>query len=403
MPVIVARRRDDPKAPADPPLVTRPFVLVCLATLFFYLSFYLILPVMPLYVARLGGTPIQLGLIIGLFSAIAMVVRPPAGWIIDTRGSRQVLMAGMLVFLLASLGYVLIRSVDGILALRLFHGLGMGLFPTAATVIVAELAPLARRGEAMGWFGIANSAGLIVGPVLGPALAGGTGYPTLFLLAAGVASLGCVCLLLTPGPRRPALWTRGLPSLRDLYSREALLPSAILLCLYIPYGIMVAFIPVIAVGRGLSNPGLFYVVYGVAVLLVRAQAGRLSDLYGRAAVILPGMLLVSAAYLVLGLTSGVPGVLVGGVIYGLAFGSVQPALMALAADRVSLAERGKAMGTFYFAWELGITTGSTGAGLLLSLMDFPLMLLIGSVIPLIGAALSLKIRSAVLPTSPVSW
>ena len=402
MPVIVARQRDDPKAPAEPLLATRPFILICLATLFFYLSFYLILPIMPLYVASLGGTPMQLGLIIGLFSAVAMVVRPPAGWIIDSRGSRLVLMAGMVIFLLASLGYVLVRSVDGILALRVFHGLGMGLFPTAATVIVAELAPLARRGEAMGWFGIANSGGLIVGPALGPALASGIGYPTLFLLAAGVAALGCVCLLSTPDPRRAASRSRGLPRLQDLYSRDALLPSAILLCLYIPYGIMVAFIPIIAVGRGLSNPGLFYVVYGVAVLLVRAQAGRLSDLYGRAAVILPGMLLVSVAYLVMGLTSGVPGVLVGGAIYGLAFGSVQPALMALTADRVPLAERGKAMGTFYFAWELGITTGSTGAGLLLSLMDFPLMLLIGSAIPLIGAALSLKIRSAVLPTSSMS-
>jgi MFS family permease len=402
VPVIVSGRRDDPKMPADPPLATRPFVLICLATLFFYLSFYLILPVMPLYVASLGGTPIQLGLIIGLFSAMAMVVRPPAGWIIDTRGSRQVLVAGMVIFLLASLGYVLIRSVDAILALRVFHGLGMGLFPTAATVIVAELAPLARRGEAMGWFGIANSAGLIVGPVLGPALANGIGYPVLFLLAASVALLGCVCLLLTPSPPRPASRVRGLPNLRDLYSRDALLPSTILLCLYIPYGIMVAFIPVIAVGRGLSNPGLFYAVYAAAVLLVRAQAGRLSDRYSRAAVILPGMLLVSVAYLVLGLTSGVPGVLVGGAIYGLAFGSVQPALMALTADRVPPRERGKAMGTFYFAWELGITTGSTGAGLLLSLMDFPVMLLIGSVIPLAGAALSLKIRSTVRPTSPVS-
>ena len=48
---------------ADPPLVTRAFVLICLATLLFYLSFYLILPVMPLYVASLGGTPIQRGII----------------------------------------------------------------------------------------------------------------------------------------------------------------------------------------------------------------------------------------------------------------------------------------------------------------------------------------------------
>jgi MFS family permease len=352
---------------------------------------------MPLYVAGLGGTPLQLGLIIGLFASVAMLVRPPAGWFIDTRGCRLVLLAGMAVFLLASLGYVVVRSVDGILALRIFHGLGMGLFPTAATVLVAELAPLARRGEAMGWFGIANSAGLVVGPLLGPAIAGRVGYPTLFLLAAAVATLGLLCLLLTPNPGHPPTGAGRFPHPRDLFCRDALLPSAILLFLYFPYGVMVAFIPVIAVARGLSNPGLYYTVFAVAMLLIRGWAGRLSDRFGRAAVILPGMVLASVGYLVLGLTSGVVGVLVGGAIYGLSFGIVQPALMALTTDMVPAAERGKAMGTFYFAWELGIASGSTGAGLLLNLMDFPVMLLLSAGIPLAGAALSLRARSVALP------
>jgi MFS family permease len=385
--------------PGDPPLLTRAFVVICLATLFFYLSFYLILPVMPLYVTSLGGTPIQLGLIIGLFASVAMLVRPPAGWFIDTRGYRLVLLAGMAVFLLASLGYAVVRSVEGILALRVFHGLGMGLFPTAATVLVAELAPLARRGEAMGWFGIANSGGLIFGPVLGPAIANRIGYPMLFLLAAGVAALGFVCLLLAPRPRHPPARAGRFPSSRNLFCREALLPSAILLFLYFPYGVMVAFIPVIAVARGLSNPGLYYTAFAVAMLLIRGWAGRLSDRIGRAAVILPGMLLASVGYLVLGLTSGVVGVLVGGAIYGLSFGIVQPALMALTTDMVPAAERGKAMGTFYFAWELGIASGSTGAGLLLNLMDFPVMLLLCAAVPLAGAALSLRARSVALPES----
>jgi hypothetical protein len=55
------------------------------------------------------------------------------------------------------------------------------------------------------------------------------------------------------------------------------------------------------------------------------------------------------------------------------------------------------MGTFYFAWELGIATGSTGAGLLLSLIDFPIMLLACAAVPLVGAVLSLKARSVALP------
>ncbi|MBI4536853.1 MAG: hypothetical protein HY712_02720 [candidate division NC10 bacterium] len=51
-----------------PSLFTRPFLFICLATGCFYLSFYPILPVMPLYVSSLGGTPTQIGLIIGYFA-----------------------------------------------------------------------------------------------------------------------------------------------------------------------------------------------------------------------------------------------------------------------------------------------------------------------------------------------
>ncbi len=382
---------------ASTPLFTRPFVVTCLATFFFYLSFYLILPVIPLYVAGMGGTSIQLGLIIGLFAFMAMILRPPAGWIIDTRGSFLVLLVGMAIFFLSSLGYVLARSVDAVLALRLVHGTGMGLFPTAATVVVAELAPLARRGEAMGWFGIANSVGMVFGPAAGMAVAGHMGFPVLFLVAAGVALLGLLCVWMLPRVGKPSSKTSSRPRLQEFFSPAAILPSVILLFLYIPYGAMVAFIPIIATQRGLANAGIFYTVFASAVLLVRAKAGRISDEKGRAAVILPGMLVAAVAFATLGLTSGPTGVLVSAAIYGVAFGAVQPALLALTADRVRPEEWGKAMGTFYTAWELGISSGAVAAGLLLRVTDFPVMWLWSAAMPVCGALLSLKARSSPLP------
>ena len=378
-------------APAStaPSLFSRSFLFICLATGCFYLSFYFILPVMPLYVASLGGTSSQIGLIIGLFATMAMVMRPPAGWLIDTRGTRPILLVGMAIFLLASVGYIATRSVEPILALRLFHGIGMGLFPTAATVVIAELAPPARRGEAMGWFGITNSLGLIVGPVLGPAVAARLGFTALFLLAASVAGLGFGFIWLVPPGDRPAKPSR-VPRPADFFSRAAVLPSLILLLLYVPYGMVVAFIPLVAKARGLENPGLFYAVFAVAMLLVRAKAGEISDRIGRAAVILPGMIVTGASLLVLGMTTGAVGVLVGGAILGLGFGSAQPALMALTTDRVEPSERGKAMGTFYTAWELGIASGAAGAGWLLNATDFATLFLFGSVIPIAGACLALR-------------
>jgi MFS family permease len=382
---------------ADPPLFTRPFTVTCLATFFFYLSFYLILPVMPLYVAAMGGTSFQIGLIIGLFAMTAMLLRLPTGWIIDRRGCRVVLVAGTVIFLLASLGYVIARSVPAVLALRLFHGMGMGLFPTAATVVIAEVAPPARRGEAMGWFGIANSVGLIFGPALGMPVASGAGFRALFLVAGGTALLGLLCIWMLPrAVGRPGRIARP-PRTKDLFSRAAVLPSVLLLFLYVPYGALVAFIPIVATDRGLENPGAFYTAFALAVLVVRAKAGRVSDRSGRAAVIIPGLLVAGVAFAILGLTSDWIWVLAGAGIFGFGFGSVQPALMALTADRVPPEERGKAMGTFYTAWELGIAAGSTGAGLLLQVTDFSPMLLVSSFIPTAGALMALRARAPGAP------
>ena len=179
----------------------------------------------------------------------------------------------------------------------------------------------------------------------------------------------------------------------DFFSRAALLPSSVLLFLCLPYGMMVAFIPIIAARRGLGNPGTFYTAFALAAFLVRAKAGEMSDRRGRSAVILPGMLLAALAFTVLGVTSGPIGVLTGAAIFGLASGSAQPALMALTTDRVPPEERGKAMGTFYTAWELGISAGATGSGLLLDVVDFPVLLLLAALFPAAGALLSLRARA----------
>ena len=373
-------------------LFTRPFTAICLAAFFFYVSFYALLTILPLYVKAIGGTPFQIGLIIGLFAFVAMLSRPPAGWMIDTRGVRIVLVLGMLVFVIASFAYMAAHSVVTILIVRLFHGLGMGLFPTAATVVVAQVTPPTRRGEAMGWFGIANGLGFMLGPGLGSPLAAWLGFPALFTASGLAAAAGLGCLLAIPNTSQTLRPTERLPRIADLFSRPALLPSILVLALCIPYGTLISFLPLISLARGLTNAGAAYTVFAGAVLAIRAKAGSVSDRRGRGAVIIPGLLIEALAFLLLGLTADWVSVLGGAALYGVAFGSVQPALLALTVDRVRTEDRGKAMATFYTAWEFGIAVGSSGAGLILQAIDFSSMLLLVGVIPVAGMLLALKLR-----------
>ena len=100
-----------------------------------FLSFFLLLSVLPLYARALGVADGAIGVVMGAFALSAMVLRPWAGWAADRYGRRPLMLAGSLLFVLASPAYALAAGAAGLTAVRLLHGAGMGLFPTAASAV----------------------------------------------------------------------------------------------------------------------------------------------------------------------------------------------------------------------------------------------------------------------------
>jgi MFS family permease len=372
-------------APATAPrLLTGPFVRLWIGTFLFYLSFYLLLPVTPLYAAHLGGRESEIGYIIGVFALTAMVLKPISGVGIDRWGRRPILLAGAMVFFTSSLLYGLARSVRGLMALRSFHGIGMGLNPTAATAMATDLAPPERRGEAMGYFGAGANVALAVGPALGIWIVNASSFQALFFYSAAVAlvSVGTVWGLRETGRPRADVGDR--VAFSNMFSRAAVFPAGITLALYATYGGVISFLPLFVGKGGLGNPGLFFTVYALVLAAARPVAGILSDRFGRAPVIAPGMFLVGLSLVGLSRTETMAGVLWVGAGYGLGFAMAQPTLMAMSTDRLPAEERGRALGTFYTAWELGIGGGSIVMGKLLSATSFPVMFRVMGGIAVVG-------------------
>jgi MFS family permease len=374
----------------DPParLVTPTFALLWGASFAVFLSFYLLLPILPVRALGLGMGEVAVGLVIGAFAFASMVLKPWAGWVLDWRGRRTILIAGAALFVLASLAYPATRSAAGFLIVRLVHGAGMGLFPTAAVAAVADLAPVARRGEAMGLFGMAANLGLALGPPLGGAVEARVGFTGLCLLAGILAAVGLGLSLRVPETGRAI--ARPPFRVTDLFAPRALHPAAITFLLFLHYGAVTTFLPLLARERSLGSPGLFFTLMAVALLVVRTRAGQLSDRYGRGAVVAPALALVAASLLVVG-TARSPWALYGaGLLFGLGLGAAQPALMAWAADLVPAADRGKAMATFYTAWELGIGLGAVLLGFLLVVASFDALFAASAALAVVGSGLAMR-------------
>lgn len=356
----------------------------------FFFSFYLLISSLPIYASAVGVSDRAIGLIIGCFAFASMVMKPWAGWASDRFGRRPLLLGGSVLFVAASSLYGLFGTALALVLVRLLHGSGMGLYPTAASALVADVAPPGRRGELLGFFGAAANVAMALGPIVGVEIARRLGFPALFAVCTGSAliALGLTAALPETLPHRKVIPF----TMETTVSRPALFPSLIVLCTALTYGAQVSFLPIYADAQGV-NPGLFFLVFALVVAAVRGRAGQLSDRVGRVPVTAAGLVIAAAALVLLAATRGALALAAAGALYGIGFGTAQPALLAWVADAVPPADRGRAMGTYFAAFELGIATGSVATGVAVSLIGFAPTFVAAAAAALAGAGLALTHRA----------
>src|SRR5262245_17380214 len=86
------------KARLDAPPVSRSVACVLGATFCHFASLYYLLPTLPLYVQRLGGSTNEVGLIVGAFSLASLLTRPFVGIWMDRHGRRSFLVVGAAIY-----------------------------------------------------------------------------------------------------------------------------------------------------------------------------------------------------------------------------------------------------------------------------------------------------------------
>ncbi|HUG15813.1 MAG TPA: MFS transporter [Thermomicrobiales bacterium] len=374
-------------------LFTAPFLLTCATGFALFTSFMLMLAILPLHLKEeLGGTDAAVGLIIGVFAFAALFPRPFIGREIDRSGSKRFLMAGAVIFVFASLLYLVAGNIPLLMGVRVLHGVGMACFHTAAFSFVAELAPARRRGEAMGIWGLMSTFATAIGPFVGLIIRDSAGTGAVFLVSAACAATGMFLIAFVREPPRAVYDT---PRDGGLFEPAVLTPAIMVVLLTLVYGAVSSFVLLYADERDIARKGLYFTAFAAAVLASRVFGGRLADRYGRWAVILPAMTVTACAMLTLAITSSLPLLLLAGMLFGLGFGAGHPAMTALAVDLVRPERRGAGMATFTSAFELGIGSGSIVMGLVAASTGYAAMFAICAVFPAIAVAYGVtRLRAA---------
>ena len=368
-------------------IITRNFVLAWLVSFASFASFYFLLATLPVYIVQVGGREAEVGFIIGVFSGSALLLRPLVGRAADHWGRKSLILVGTGLLFISSLLYIPAQGVVPLLLVRVLHGVGWAAFGTAAFVLVADILPASRRGEGGGYYGMSVNLAMAAGPAVGVLLLQAFSFPFLFLSAAGVALVA----FLFSGLLSEVPGTRGSSS--AFMEKRALFPSLVLSLSALTYGSIVSFLPLFARKQGIGNPGLFFTVFALALVLARGPLGRASDRWGRGATIIPGLLASGVSLVLLSYASSLVLFLLMALLYGLAFAAVQPSLMALTIDRVPPQRRGAAMGLFGMAMDLGIGAGSFLWGFVAQVAGFPQMYRLAGLTSLVALVVFLAGRS----------
>ncbi len=380
-------------------LFTFDFVSATLANFANTLGLSMLMATLPIYVISLGGNKTDAGIVAGAAQLTAIFFRPFMGWLTDAWRRRPLVLIGTSCYGVASTVYLLAGSIPFIVLGRIIHGFGLSCYTTAANVYVADIAPPNRRAEAMGLFSAAQASGLIVGPVIGFFIIGATGFHYLFYFTCGLAFTAFLISLFARERRQVKTIKRPTWSLRTgIVATDAIPMAWIVLCMGMGLGAVNAFIAIFSQPRGVANPGFYFMVQSVALFISRTFAGRLSDRYGRAATIIPGIILMTIALSILPVVHGYHLFLLTASLFGFGFGTAQPSVMALLIDRVHLDQRGLATSTYFIGFDLGLSIGAILLGLVSQRWGFGVMWPVAATLTLLGlAGLLLDRRRVVRP------
>lgn len=364
------------------------FVLTWIARFGFFFSYQQIQPLFPLYLKELGASSKVIWVVMSLLTIAATAGRIPMGLLIDRYGKKKLLVYGICVFSIATLGYVWASSILHISFLRMLHGIGWAACTTAAITLAADIAPRERRGEMIGYAGVSSNLAGALGPLAGFAIFYRLGYQGLFLTAFIV---GLVSLLFAFRVREPkvAPQPRSQRGLRGILVPESLLPAITTGFITFCHGSVHTFLPLYALEQGLKNPGLYFAVFAASTLLVRPVAGPLSDRISRRAVILPGYFVYLVGMMVLALAPSPLFLLIAAALTGLGLGAAHPAIMTLTVDLVPAYSRGRSLAQFAFCFDLGVGLGSITLGFLLDRINqnYSIMYLVATTVAAVGFVL----------------
>ncbi len=398
----------------------KPLAVIFLVVFIDLIGFGIIIPLGPYFATYVGATPLQVGILMSIFSLMQFLFNPFWGKLSDKYGRRPILLISLLG---ASFSYLIFAFSQTYIQLLIARGLAgfFGANISTAMAYVADITDKKDRSKSMGLVGAAFGLGFIFGPALGGFLSEvgfllGEVPPFGIGFSALVASLICFVNFLwayrilgesLPPEKR----IQGLikPSKRELAKKYLSIPTLGIL-------ILMALVSTFAMahmestlalyvqdlwGWGISKASFAFAYIGVIIVFTQGFLIRkLMPKYGEPPLLFAGLVMSAVGFLLIAHASNIWIMITAVTFIGLGSGMFNPSNLGSISLMSSPEEQGLVMGVAQSFSSLGRILGPLSGGWIYGHFGKEMPFYTAAVVVFFGFAVLFSIRKK-LPNSQV--
>ena len=341
-------------------------------TLFF--AFYVLTPLLPLYLSEhFGATKDVIGLVLSGYTITALLFRPFSGYVVDTFPRKTVLMISFGAFAIFFAGYLAASTLLLFMIVRTLHGGPFGALTVANSTVAIDVLPSSRRTEGIGYYGLSNNLAMALAPTIGIFIYRYShSFELLFWLALAVACAGWIVDSTVSLPEREAVRDKSKLSLDRFFLVRGWLLGLNMVAFGFSFGVLSNYLAIYGkeVMGITGGTGAYFMLCSVGLILSRLQGGkalrqgRVTHNAGE------GMVISLIGYTLFILVPTWWGYYGSALLIGLGNGHMWPAFQNMTINVASNNQRGTANSTILISWDIGMGLGILVGGVIAEFMGY---------------------------------
>lgn len=368
-------------------LWNRNFILVNLGNFLMYNAFYMLLPILPLYLANhLHASESIIGTILSLYTIAALITRPVAGFWLDKASRKPLMMCFYLFYISMCLSYTLAATLGLFFIIRFVHGIAFGCSTVGINTMAVDIIPWERRGEGLGIYTSSTSLAMATGPLISLFMyENGIEFNTIFI---AVFCVGLTGFLATANikPGKDVQRSTRKFSISSLLLRKGLPVAAVMVLLTFGYGIITVYLSIYAKEEvGLTQgTGYYFTIFSAGLVAARLSSSMILRSGKYIMVFALGIISLIIGFFIVAFILNPTAFYSSAIFMGIGYGLISPTAQTMIINLGEDTERGAANATYLTFFDLGVGAGVFCGGIIAQYSNYSTAYTVGFALTILG-------------------